>query len=65
VARIKINEEPHKTALKNESQRDRLLREGRAAVRRDIERRFHERTASWRRTYRPSLQDEVQMDVWG
>lgn len=40
--------------LKGESERDKLLREGRLAARREIEERFHSRTPAWRASYEQS-----------
>lgn len=45
MARIKVDGRP------GESTRDRLLREGRIEIRKDMERRFHSRTDAWRKTH--------------
>lgn len=36
---------------KKESAREKLIREGRLEARRELERRFHARTAAWKKTH--------------
>lgn len=47
MARIKVNQPPQV----EEDWKAKLLREGRMALRIDLERKFHARTPAWRKTH--------------